>query len=83
MSLGAQQTDQAGIYQGAGPLPADYEKYKYFDISREKIDRKAAHSGTSILRGEIAVRPAPSSPAAPGPTGRAGHRVATVVTPAP
>jgi hypothetical protein len=68
VSLGAQQTDQAGIYQGAGPLPADYEKYKYFDISREKIDRKAAHSGTSILRGEIASASTEQSGGA-GPTG--------------
>lgn len=68
VSLGAQQTDQAGIYQGAGPLPADYEKYKYFDISREKIDRQAAHSGSSVLRGEIASASTEQSGGA-GPTG--------------
>ena len=55
VSLGAQQTDAAGIYQGAGPLPQDYERYKYFDVSLEKIDRNAAHSGQSVLRGEIAT----------------------------
>lgn len=68
VSLGAQQTDSSGIYQGAGPLPNDYEKYKYFDISREKIDRDAAHSGISVLRGEIAAASTEQSGGA-GPTG--------------
>jgi hypothetical protein len=68
VSLGAQQTDASGIYQGAGPLPNDYEKYKYFDISREKIDRNPAHSGISVLRGEIAAASTEQSGGA-GPTG--------------
>jgi Anti-sigma-K factor rskA/Sigma-70, region 4 len=53
-SIGAQVTDKQGRYQGAGPLPADFDKFKYIDISREPIDRNAKHSGQSILRGATA-----------------------------
>ena len=53
-SIGAQVTDKQGRYQGAGPLPADFDKFKYIDISREPIDRNAKHSGQSILRGPTA-----------------------------
>jgi hypothetical protein len=54
VSIGAQRTDAQGNYQGAGDIPVDYTKYKYIDISREKIDRNRAHSGNSIVRGAIA-----------------------------
>ena len=51
--MGAQLTDQQGNYQGAGQLPDDYEKYRFLDISREKVDQNAAHSGDSVLRGRL------------------------------
>jgi hypothetical protein len=54
VSIGAQRTDAQGNYQGAGDIPVDYTKYKYIDISAEKIDRNRAHSGDSVLRGAIA-----------------------------
>jgi Anti-sigma-K factor rskA/Sigma-70, region 4 len=54
VSIGAQRTDEQGNYQGAGDIPVDYTKYKYIDISAEKVDRNRAHSGDSIVRGEIA-----------------------------
>jgi hypothetical protein len=54
VSIGAQRTDAQGNYQGAGDIPVDYTKYKYIDISAEKIDRNRAHSGNSIVRGAIA-----------------------------
>jgi hypothetical protein len=61
-SLGAQVTDKDGNFQGAGPLPGDYKKYKYIEISREKVDTNRAHSGTSILRGAVAdFQPVPES----------------------
>jgi hypothetical protein len=53
VSLGAQVTDENGNYQGAGRLPAPLEKYKFIDVSLEKLDRNTAHSGNSVLRGEI------------------------------
>jgi hypothetical protein len=52
-SLGAQVTNPQGQYQGAGPLPADYAKFKYIDVSREKIDQNRGHSGDSVLRGRL------------------------------
>jgi hypothetical protein len=60
-SLGGQVTDQQGNYQGAGPLPRDFEKYRFIDISREPFDRNARHSGDSVLRGRLAdvARPLP------------------------
>jgi Anti-sigma-K factor rskA/Sigma-70, region 4 len=52
-SLGAQVTDQRGTYQGAGPLPEDFAKYQFIDVSREPIDQNRAHAGQSVLRGRI------------------------------
>jgi sigma-70-like protein len=52
-SLGAQVTDRKGTYQGAGPLPSDFQKYKYIDLSREPIDQNRGHSGQSVLRGAM------------------------------
>jgi hypothetical protein len=52
-SLGAQVTNAQGTYQGAGPLPRDYARYKFIDVSREPIDRNRSHSKQSILRGRM------------------------------
>lgn len=59
VSVGAQKPDAEGNYQGAGEIPADYAKYKFIDISLEKIDQNRAHSGESVLRGELANLQAP------------------------
>ena len=73
VSLGGQVTDQAGSLQGAGPLPPEFRTYRFIDISREKIDRSAEHSGESVLRVAVAdvlrgatAAGAPGAPAAPG-----------------
>lgn len=52
-SIGAQVTDQKGNYQGAGPLPKDFTKFKYIDITREPIDQNEAYSGQTVLRGKL------------------------------
>jgi hypothetical protein len=54
-SLGGQVTDQQGNYQALGSFPADYQKYKYIDISRQQIGQSAnvKHSGDSVLRGAM------------------------------
>jgi hypothetical protein len=52
-SVGAQVTDAQGNYQGAGPLPADYEKYRFIDVSREPLNSDTKHSGESVLRGRL------------------------------
>jgi len=52
-SLGAQVTDQNGTLQAIGNLPKGFEKYRYFDLSREDIGGEEGHSGQSILRGRM------------------------------
>jgi Anti-sigma-K factor rskA/Sigma-70, region 4 len=52
-TLGGQVTDQQGNYQAIGPLPADFENYRFIDISREPLDQQRGHSGTSVLRGRL------------------------------
>jgi hypothetical protein len=52
-SLGAQVTDKQGNFAGRVALPDNYEDYRFIDISRETIDRNAAHSGTSVARARI------------------------------
>ncbi len=53
VSMGAQLTDRRGRYQGAGVLPDDYTNYEFIDVSRERVDQNAAHSGESVLRGRL------------------------------
>jgi Anti-sigma-K factor rskA/Sigma-70, region 4 len=54
-SLGGQVTDQQGNYQALGAFPADYQKYKYIDVTRQQIgkDPNIQHSGESVLRGTM------------------------------
>jgi hypothetical protein len=49
-SLGAQVTDNKGNFAGAAPFPADYKRYQYLEITREKVDRNTANSGNPIVR---------------------------------
>ena len=54
-SLGGQVTDRQGNYQALGSFPADYQNYRYIDISRQQIgkDPNVKHSGNSVLRGPM------------------------------
>jgi hypothetical protein len=72
VSVGAQKTDAQGNYEGAGKIPADYKKYKYIDVSLEKIDRNRAHSGKSILRAALADLQAPPAQPQAGAGGGTG-----------
>ena len=65
-SLGAQVTDRQGTYQGAGPLPRDFARFKFIDVSREPIDQNRKHSGQSVLRGQIGRLKAPPANAKAG-----------------
>lgn len=67
-SLGAQVTDRQGTYQGAGPLPRDFARFKFIELSREPVDENRRHSGNSVLRGRIADFVAPPPPSAGGQT---------------
>jgi hypothetical protein len=59
VSIGAQRTDAQGNFEGAGELPAGWEKYKFIDVSLENVDSKREHSGRSILRAPLAAMQAP------------------------
>jgi hypothetical protein len=65
-SLGAQVTDKQGTFQGAGPLPGDFTKYKFIDVSLEQVDQNRGHSGDSVLRGRIDQIQAPAQQAQQG-----------------
>jgi hypothetical protein len=52
-SLGAQVTDNKGNLAAIGVLPNGFEKYRYFDLSREPLGGDAGHSGQSVLRGAM------------------------------
>jgi hypothetical protein len=63
-SLGAQVTDAQGNFAGRANLPANYKSYRFLDISRETVDRNAAHSGTSVLRARTSAIRKPQGNAA-------------------
>ncbi len=65
-SLGAQVTDDQGTFAGRANLPANYKDYRFIDVSRETVDRNAAHSGTSVLRAPTAAIRKPSGDAQGG-----------------
>jgi hypothetical protein len=46
-------TDNKGNLAAIGNLPAGFEKYRYFDLSREPLKGDAGHSGQSVLRGTM------------------------------
>ena len=79
VSIGAQKPDAEGNYQGAGEIPADYAKYKFIDVSLEKIDQKREHSGNSVLRGALENLQAPQQ----GQGGSGGQQPQPAPQPAP
>ena len=52
-SLGGQIANRRGEFRGAGALPEDFARFRFIDISREKVDGDARHSGRSVLRGPL------------------------------
>lgn len=62
-SLGAQVTDAQGNFAGRVALPENYRNFRFIDISREKIDTNATHSGQSAARGRISQLRAPQGEA--------------------
>ncbi len=65
-SLGAQVLDQNGGFQGQSQdlTEAEIARYRAIDVSLEPVDNDTAHSGTSILRGNLV--PVKVSPAKEG-----------------
>jgi hypothetical protein len=61
-SIGAQFTTAQGDYQGVGALPANWQRYKFVDVSIQPFNRTTAHSGNSVLRGAFAnLTPVPQN----------------------
>jgi len=66
-SLGAQVADRNGAFQGAGPLPEGFDRYKFIDVSREDIRGDDGHGGDSVLRGRLdQIQAPPQDPAGQG-----------------
>jgi hypothetical protein len=80
-SLGAQVTDQQGAFQGAGPLPENFERFRFIDVSREKVDQERGHSGTSVLRGRIDQIQAPPQNTGTGQGDQTAPQQGTTTTP--
>jgi len=69
-SLGAQVADPQGRFQGAGPLPGGFEKYRFVDVSLEDIRGDEGHGGESVLRGRLdRIQAPPQDPAGQGDSG--------------
>jgi Sigma-70, region 4 len=65
-SIGAQFTTPEGDYQGVGPLPENFEDFRFIDVSRQPFNNETGHSGDSVLRGQIAdLQPVPEGQQAP------------------
>jgi hypothetical protein len=55
ISVGAQVADKQGRFQGAGPLPNNYQRYKNIDVTKQKISANATtYGGSLVLRGALA-----------------------------
>jgi Anti-sigma-K factor rskA/Sigma-70, region 4 len=77
-SLGGQVTDQQGNYQAIGALPANFQNYKFIDVTRQRVgkDPNVKHSGESVLRGNMPkLKKANAKPGQPAAIGQ------TVLTP--
>lgn len=88
VSVGAQVADNKNRFQGAGPLPANYQRYKFIDVTRQKITANTTYGGTSVLRGSLNNLVTPQqaqqqgAPAAPGAgQGGTGTGTGTGTTP--
>jgi Anti-sigma-K factor rskA/Sigma-70, region 4 len=91
-SLGAQRPDEQGNFSGAGPLPEDFSRYRFIDVSRESVEQADnRHSGRSVLRARVEdfapVQGAQGGGAAPpggaAPGGQAPAPGGTPTQPAP
>lgn len=55
ISVGAQVADKQGRFQGAGPLPSNYQRYKSINVTKQKISANATtYGGTLMLQGALA-----------------------------
>lgn len=66
--LAADVTDKQGNFQGAAALPANWQSYRFVDVTRQSTEGKAVRHQNSVMRGPIT---APTE-AATGTTGSSG-----------
>ncbi len=60
-SVGAQVTDARGNLQAGGPLPSDYQRYRFIDVTEVAVTGESFRTGQSVLRGPLRVRDKPVS----------------------
>jgi hypothetical protein len=58
-SIGAQVTDAQGNLQAGGPLPGDYRRYRFIDVTEATVSGNSFRTGPSVLRGPLELRAKP------------------------
>ena len=58
VALGAQFTDQQGNLQGRGPVPGNWQRFKYVVLSREKVGTNPKTPASVLLRAKLTAIPA-------------------------
>ena len=58
-SIGAQVTDAQGTLQAGGPLPSDYRRYRFIDVTEVAVSGQSFRTGKSVLRGLLRLRDRP------------------------
>jgi hypothetical protein len=58
-SIGAQVTDAQGNLQAGGPLPSDYRRYRFVDVTEVAVNGNKFRTGESVLRGALELRAKP------------------------
>jgi Anti-sigma-K factor rskA/Sigma-70, region 4 len=58
-SVGAQVTDARGNLQAGGPLPTDYRRYRFIDVTEVAVTGDSFRTGQSVLRGGLRLRERP------------------------
>jgi hypothetical protein len=58
-SVGAQVADAQGNLQAGGPLPSDYRRYGFIDVTEVAVNGNSFRTGQSVLRGQLKLRDKP------------------------
>ncbi len=77
--LAADVTDKSGNFQGAAALPANWQNYRFIDVTYQPTSGKQVGHGTSVMRGPLT---APQQPNGTG-TGTTGTSTGTGTTTTP
>jgi hypothetical protein len=58
-SIGAQVTDAQGNLQAGGPLPGNYQRFRFIDVTEVAVNGNNFRTGKSVLRGALQLRDKP------------------------